>query len=79
VGALRGESVNELVAERAPHRNETISLIAQFEARHLESPIDMPWFDVQSAPFRMYLQSLPGHDINHTQEFMAIAGTQATR
>jgi hypothetical protein len=75
VAARRGKLVSELAEERAEHRNETVRLIAQLEAAHLESPIDMPWFNVRGAPFRVYLQSFPGHDINHTEELMVVART----
>ena len=72
VAARRSKSVSELAEERAQHRKETVRLIEQLELRHLESPIDMPWFNVRGAPFRVYLQSFPGHDIDHTRELEAI-------
>jgi hypothetical protein len=71
--ARRGKSVSDLMEERAQHRSETIGLVGQLRPEHLEAPIDMPWFDVRGAPFRVYLQSFPGHDINHTEELMAVA------
>ena len=74
VAARRRKSVSDLAEERARHRSETIGLIEQLRVEHLESPIDMPWFNVRGAPFRVYLQSFPGHDIGHTRELSAIAG-----
>lgn len=73
VTARRARSADELAEERARHRSETVALIAQLQPKHLDAPIDMPWFNVRGAPFRVYLQSFPGHDINHTQELGAIA------
>ena len=73
VAARRDKSVSELAVERAEHRNETVSLISQLQPEHLDSPIDMPWFNVRGAPFRLYLQGFPGHDIEHTRELGVIA------
>ncbi len=73
VSARRGKLVSELGKERAQHRTDTIRLIAQLHPDHLDRPINMPWFNVRAAPFRVYLQTFPAHDRDHTQELIAIA------
>jgi hypothetical protein len=74
VAARRDRSVGKLAEERTRQRRETIGLIEQLRPEHLEAPIDMPWLNVRGAPFRVYIQSFPGHDIGHTQELMEAAG-----